>query len=254
MIIGFKQKSVYYIGLVLVTFGCLTAAESAQAQSGPKLTIRTQEFDFGQVPGHCTLEFSSWIHSVGTEELILGEIKSGCACVSNYLGRNKLAPGDSSEIRLKWTIRDSTGMQSREIYLFSNAGDGVDKIKLSAEIAGADLPVPVTIYPERISLPEMAKNRKQPLRLTSKLDIGCRLKSVLIGSGIASLDLPDSLKSGQTGQIRLEIEPEAMNQRLETSVTIEVSNGSGPGYRITVPVTVGDFSFKPMNIRTLREN
>ncbi len=62
--------------LVFLTFVfLLTAVMSASAQ--PELTIPEPEFDFGYVPQHSSISHVFWLHSTGTDELKIANVRPG---------------------------------------------------------------------------------------------------------------------------------------------------------------------------------
>lgn len=66
-----KKTAVLIILLIFV----LSMANIAFSQ--PKLTIPEAEFDFGYVPQHSKISHIFWLHSTGTDSLLIDKVRPG---------------------------------------------------------------------------------------------------------------------------------------------------------------------------------
>lgn len=97
---------------------CLTAA----AKGTPAITFAETSHDFGIVK-----ESAEWIqHSFkfvnsGTAPLTIITVSASCGCTQPVFDPHPIAPGDSSEITIKFTPQNSLGEFSKRATVRTNA-------------------------------------------------------------------------------------------------------------------------------------
>jgi len=124
-----SQKSIYdmvrdkrlAIGLVVllgILFGCLVAYFFAIPSERPIIQLSQTEVNFGEIAAGTKAERTITIRNVGTANLVINEVKSGCGSVHIRLSQDVIAPGETAQLHL---AMDATEYGQRtDIYLFFN--------------------------------------------------------------------------------------------------------------------------------------
>jgi hypothetical protein len=104
----------FVVGLISFT--------SAQTQvvSGPSITVDKEVHDYGTIPfgGNGQCEFK--VTNTGTEPLILSKCKGSCGCTVPTCEPNPIAPGQSSNITVKYDTKRA-GVINKSVTITSNA-------------------------------------------------------------------------------------------------------------------------------------
>ena len=103
---------------VLVSTLLLLGALTATGQ--PDLKISEEEFPFGHVPQQSTISQFFWFKSVGSETLVVKDVKTGCSCVMVPLESDSIPPGDSMLVGFYWDTQRKLGNIQRKPYIFTN--------------------------------------------------------------------------------------------------------------------------------------
>lgn len=101
----------------------------------PKLLIAQEEFDFGYTPEGLPVIHRYWAHNVGTDTLKITKIRPSCGCTSVPLTKNRLAPGDSVSMALKFDTRRFKGKISKTATVETNDTlTTANKLKFTANV------------------------------------------------------------------------------------------------------------------------
>lgn len=96
------------------------ASAQTQVVSGPSITIDKEVHDYGTIPfgGNGQCEFK--VTNTGTEPLILSKCKGSCGCTVPTCEPNPIAPGQSSNITVKYDTKRA-GVINKSVTITSNA-------------------------------------------------------------------------------------------------------------------------------------
>jgi hypothetical protein len=219
------------IGVVLV----LTMATLSRSQ--PRLAVPAATFDFGIIPQNVKLVHHFWFKSVGTDTLLINEIKTGCACAVMPLQRDWIAPGDSMRVSIYWNIKRNRGAIERHPRVFTNAGPDPVKLHLKGTaVFRPDSARPVSPKPHEILLARSSRKDLDSLSFTltnhSSQDLAVSLAS--FPPDECELVLPDSIgaMANSTGYVKLR--PQFADSEFQTSLTLLFSDQHQT--HITIPV------------------
>jgi hypothetical protein len=226
---------------------------AGQLQAGPKLEISPDKFDFGMVTQNSTVAFQTWVHSTGDDTLQIVGIKTGCACLEVSPESDRLAPGDSARVTLRWQIRQAAGNAVRSPYLFTNADSQPFRLDLTARVISAADTLSATFQPSKITVSDPSDSPDNPVRFTIRNNTDQDLTVELVSEPGPEyhLELPDTIYVNAAAAGTVTISGEFFGQELERSFTVELRQNSGVIERQTIPVVVGDFSFRP-NVTTTK--
>ena len=203
----------------------------------PRLEVTAPEFDFGYTPQNIKLVHHFWFKSVGTDTLLINEIKTGCACAVMPLERDRLAPGDSMKVSIHWNIKRNLGRIDRYPRVFTNAGPDPVRLHLKGTVIPyLDSVRPVSPKPFRFLLARSPHKDIDSLKFTltnhSSQDLAVSLASVPPEE--VELILPDSVEAltSSTGYVKLR--PEFADSEFQTSITLLMSDQGHT--HITIPI------------------
>jgi hypothetical protein len=103
------------------------ASAQTQVVSGPAITVDKEVHDYGTIPfgGNGQCEFK--VTNTGTEPLILSKCKGSCGCTVPTCEPNPIAPGQSSNITVKYDTKRA-GVINKSVTITSNAVNEPTKV------------------------------------------------------------------------------------------------------------------------------
>jgi hypothetical protein len=103
------------------------ASAQTQVVSGPAITVDKEVHDYGTIPfgGNGQCEFK--VTNTGTEPLILSKCKGSCGCTVPTCEPNPIAPGQSSNISVKYDTKRA-GVINKSVTITSNAVNEPTKV------------------------------------------------------------------------------------------------------------------------------
>ncbi len=95
-------------------------ADNAINLPRPILTTDKIEHDFGTVKSTSFFSTVFIIKNTGEKELILRKVHSPCGCTVSEPAENVLLPGESTQLKVTYSPRNTEGLQRKSINLISN--------------------------------------------------------------------------------------------------------------------------------------
>ena|GEM_PF-2849172 len=116
--------------------------------SGPAAVFEPYVVDFGEVFQSDEVVKTVTIRNVGSQDLVISEVRGTCGCQTAFVGEKTAAPGKSVEIQVKLATYARTGPQSLKFYVDSNSTDQpIAQVNLRGNIR----PQNVSIYPSSLN-------------------------------------------------------------------------------------------------------
>ena len=123
-----KSKALLMVFLILGLAGYgyfqATGGIKNQIQTGPKIEITPESFDFGEIEFGKVVEYTFKVRNTGSEILEIKRVATSCPCARAKILKEKIEPGEDVELLV---IYDSgamglhgKGRQERIIYVKSN--------------------------------------------------------------------------------------------------------------------------------------
>ncbi len=99
----------------------------------PRLEFATVRYDFGKIfdAGKYTAEFP--FKNAGDGALVIGTLKTDCACTTTELEKTEFLPGEGSTIKVEFHPL-KPGPQERQVRVFSNSRPNMTILYLAAEV------------------------------------------------------------------------------------------------------------------------
>jgi len=113
-------------------------AQSAEKKDGPEITFEATTFDFGDIKQGDVVEHIFSFENTGNQPLIISNANTTCGCTaSEYKRGEAIAPGESSQIKVKFNSRGKMGAQNKVVTIKSNIGED-RKISIKTNVLPAD--------------------------------------------------------------------------------------------------------------------
>ncbi len=112
----------------------LTAVSFAQ-MFPPKVASQLMEYDFGQVPRGEHVKYNFVVSNVGGDLLKINDVRASCGCTAAKPEKDKLAPGESTNIKVDFNSTGRQGQQTKIITVKTNDPNNPEiKFKLTGEV------------------------------------------------------------------------------------------------------------------------
>jgi hypothetical protein len=127
------MKKLFLLSFVLLSFVAL-AQESEENVTGPKIAFEETSFNFGDITQGDKVEHVFKFENVGTEALVLTNVRTTCGCTAPEWPREPIAPGATSEIKVIFNSTGKIGIQNKVITVFSNAVNNPARVKIVTNV------------------------------------------------------------------------------------------------------------------------
>jgi hypothetical protein len=142
-----KTRKLFLIVFTLFAFSAvLQAQEEKSENNGPQISFDKETHDYGEIfmhgDGNCVFTFTN----TGNEPLLLTNVRAGCGCTVPQWPREPVLPGDSAEIKVRYTTLNRPHSINRSIVVTSNA---INKPSLVLRLKGKVVEPPPDFSPEK---------------------------------------------------------------------------------------------------------
>jgi hypothetical protein len=88
----------------------------------PKIQVKNEKFDFGEVPDGTEVTHIYEISNAGTDTLIINDVETSCGCTKPELSKADriIPPKGTSRIKITFNSRGRVGPNEKTITIFSN--------------------------------------------------------------------------------------------------------------------------------------
>lgn len=193
--------------LILSVLSVMLIATAAYAQ--PKLEIvGGNSYDWGKVsPKDSPLKTKVKLKNIGTEKLIISNVKPSCGCTTAPLDKDQLNPGETATIDVTFNVGSHAGPNSKTIRISSNDPNNSTVIfRLSADVQKA-----LTVTPGYFAFNQMKVGEKATstitIQNTSKKDITLTETARTPSDLVLNLSSPKTLKPGESFDLKATVNP-----------------------------------------------
>lgn len=192
----------------LLTFLILTLVFSVNINAEAILAVPADNFDFGDIPSGSVLYHGFWVKSIGTDTVVIDEIKTGCSCAVTSKKSDRIAPNDSLLIDLEWDISKNRSAIYRSIQIYYNGKQDPIRVSLKGEIKQSfDNIIPILMKPYRFEFGQTTRNDIDSIQFTlsNTYSVDYEIKIISNMSEQYTIDYPKSIKANETvtGYIKL---------------------------------------------------
>jgi hypothetical protein len=107
-------------GLALCIFLAAAAAGLGTDAGQPRLVCDEPVHNFGIVMNLESLDHGFILRNTGGTNVLIGRVHASCGCTTTQLGTRSLAPGEQTELVVRYDFRGRRGPQHKQIHVFSN--------------------------------------------------------------------------------------------------------------------------------------
>lgn len=97
----------------------LTSISFAQ-MIGPKISVQPMKYDFGNIVQGEKVSHIFTITNTGGSELDIMNVRASCGCTAAKPEKNKLAPNESTDLKVEFNSAYKLGKQKKYVYIESN--------------------------------------------------------------------------------------------------------------------------------------
>ena len=107
----FKKAFCFIITLTSISFAQII---------GPKISVQPMKYDFGNIVQGEKVSHIFTITNTGGSELDIMNIRTSCGCTAAKPGKNKLAPNESTDLKVEFNSTYKSGKQVKYVDIVSN--------------------------------------------------------------------------------------------------------------------------------------
>ncbi len=131
------MKKLAFLFLLFIGFTAVNA-QTAETKEGPEITFEATNYDFGDIKQGDVVEHVFEFENTGNQPLIISNATTTCGCTaSEYKRGEPIAPGATSQIKVKFDSRGKMGAINKVVTIKSNIGED-RKIAIKTNILPAD--------------------------------------------------------------------------------------------------------------------
>lgn len=119
------------------------APAEVTAPAGPATTIEFDEMthEFGTINEGDIVEHTFAFTNTGDSPLIIQDARATCGCTIPKKPEGPVAPGESSEIQVRFNSQGKSGMQNKTITITANTEPSTTKLVIKADVTPKGEPV-----------------------------------------------------------------------------------------------------------------
>ncbi|HSD63319.1 MAG TPA: DUF1573 domain-containing protein, partial [Ignavibacteriaceae bacterium] len=122
-----------------LTFVVVFAAIGFAQIVPPKVSTQQMQYDFGTVPRGEHVKHSFVVSNVGGDLLEINDVRASCGCTAAKPEKDKLAPGESTNILVDFNSTGRSGKQTKIITVKTNDPDSPEiKFTLTGSVVDPD--------------------------------------------------------------------------------------------------------------------
>jgi Protein of unknown function (DUF1573). len=127
------MKRIATICTLLVAFVCGSA--SAQQNSKAEFKFEKETHDFGKVPQNKPVSYEFTFTNVGTEPIIISEVKPSCGCSVAEFTKTPVKPGETGKIKVTYDAKVKQPF-TKNFTVRSNTKTPVKTLYIKGEVTG----------------------------------------------------------------------------------------------------------------------
>jgi len=194
-------------------------------------------FDFGYSPQNAELTHDFWLKSVGDENLVINNIKTGCSCTKAPLEKDVIAPGDSARLKIIFDTGRYKGRTFKRPIVETNEGSDLRQLTIIANIVTAqDSMFPLVVEPLSLEFMIDAGEPKhtKKIEITNISDQDYELKLIEYPANLVRIELPEKIPAGETAVAVVKLTPDAVKTKFSSSFTLEINDEDETRYSVGV--------------------
>lgn len=213
---------------------------------GPRLQLADFHYTFGIAALGQEIEHAFKVSNAGDEDLSIGLQASGCGAPDASIGKETLAPGESTDVTVKFTVTYSGNVWKSAKLLTNDLTQPVAFVTAHGKV-----PHDLRVHPDRVHL-SGDKGEALTRTLTVSGPAQMDLKEISCEKGLFHIEVGEpevSEDEKRTWELTLAFKPEAFVGEFEDQLSIRTTHPERP--LITIPMTgriCGDLEIRPPSV------
>jgi Protein of unknown function (DUF1573) len=208
----------------------------------PKLVLQQNSFDFGDIKQGETVSHTFVISNNGGDLLKISNVQASCGCTAAAPEKNELAPGESTNLTVKFNSSGRQGMQKKTVKIFTNDPQNpemVITINGNVVLAGENSGGLPTIYFTETQHDFGKVNEGEKVNYTfsfaNKGTSVLTIKDIKTSCGCtAALLSQDNLTPGQQGTLKVELDTKNRSGKMSRTITVNSNDPKDPAKVLTI--------------------
>ena len=118
------------------------AVRDAKAEKFPVMSFEEESFDFGTINEGDIVDHTFKFTNTGDAPLVISSAKGSCGCTVPSPPKEPIAPGESSEIQVKFNSRGKKNIQNKTVTITANTEKGKEVIRIKANVTPSETGTP----------------------------------------------------------------------------------------------------------------
>jgi uncharacterized cupredoxin-like copper-binding protein len=222
---------------VFFLFSSIVFAQLVQ----PKLVIQQNSFDFGAIKQGETVSHTFVLTNSGGDLLKINNVRASCGCTAASPEKSELAPGESTNLTVKFNSTGRNGNQVKTVTVFTNDPQSPEmKITISGNVVNGEQSggVPTIYFPEvQHDFGQVSEGEKvnYTFSFINKGTSELIIKDVKSSCGCTAALLSSSnIKPGQEGTIKVEFDTKNKSGKNSKTVTVQSNDPKDPTKILTI--------------------
>jgi uncharacterized cupredoxin-like copper-binding protein len=225
------------IPLIFFLFSSLVFAQLLQ----PRLVMQQTTHDFGDIKQGETVSHTFVLSNNGGDLLKITNVQAACGCTAAIPEKNEIAPGESTNLPVKFNSAGRMGKQVKTVKVFTNDPQTPEiTISISCNIVKGDQSggLPTIYFPEtQHDFGKVSEGEKinYTFKFINQGQSDLEIKDVKSSCGCtAALISSSNIKPGQEGTIKVEFDTKNRSGKNSKTVTVQSNDPKDPTKILTI--------------------
>ncbi|MFV0436438.1 MAG: DUF1573 domain-containing protein [Desulfopila sp.] len=212
--------------------------------AAPSLQLSIDKIEFGTMPEGPPAQKQVTLTNNGDVPITIDNVSTSCACTNTKLGKNELAPGESTELEITYTTYKFIG--KFEKYIWIQTKEVPDKYTIT--MVGDVTPMPMGVLevnPRKVSVGDVKVGVDSPAVIAVKNVGDAPMHIVKVESSKSKTVFFDSANAeqisiapGETREIPITVKPTKPGRYMDyVMIYSDARNVTEQGYKIVVAAT-----------------
>src|SRR4030066_1510866 len=207
----------------------------------PKLVLQQSSFDFGDIKQGEIVSHTFVLTNSGGDLLKITNVQASCGCTAAVPEKSELAPGESTNLPVKFNSTGRMGIQKKTVKIFTNDPQSPEMtITIAGNVVTGEQSgsVPTIYFPEtQHDFGKVSEGEKvdYTFRIVNKGTSELIIKDVKSSCGCTAALLNSSnIKPGQEGTIKVEFDTKNRSGKNSKTVTVQSNDPIDPTKILTI--------------------
>jgi hypothetical protein len=212
---------------------------------GPRISTQQVEHDFGEIPAGKTVTHYFILSNTGDDNLLIKNVHASCGCTAAKPEKDKLAPGETTKLRVQFNSAGRKGHQVKTITVQTNDPKNPElKLKITGDVMTDNGKVsgtgnaPVIYFPQtehNFGKVKEGKIAEYTFKFANKGESLLEIKDVHTSCGCtAALLSSKKLEPGKEGTLKVELDTKNRKGKLSRTITIVSNDVKEPSKVLTI--------------------